>query len=49
MCAMATITIENPDRYDTKKVDSSGKLYVGKAIAGKRVRFIIEDVETIED
>jgi len=46
---MATVTIENPERMDAKKVDGSGKVYLGNAWAGKRVRFVIEDVEEIEE
>lgn len=46
---MATVTIDNPERMDSKKVDGSGKVYLGNAWAGKRVRFVIEDVEEIED
>lgn len=46
---MATVTIENPERMDAKKVDQSGKVYLGNAWAGKRVRFVIEDVEEIDD
>jgi len=42
---MAQMQVSDPERYDTKKVDTSGKLYVGRELSGKRIRFIIEDIE----
>ena len=45
---MATVTIEDPEGMDAKKVDGSGKIYVGNNWAGKRVKFVIEAVEDIE-
>lgn len=46
---MATVTVDDPERMETKKVDGSGKVYVGNAWAGQNVRLIIESVEEIED
>jgi len=46
---MATVTIENPEGMDAKKVDGSGKIYIGNQWAGKRVKFVIESVEEIPD
>lgn len=41
---MAQVTVDNPVRMESKKVDSSGKLYLGRDIAGHEVKFIIEEV-----
>lgn len=45
---MAEVKINDPVRMDAKKVDGSGKMYVGNAWAGKKVKFVIEDVEEID-
>lgn len=44
-----TVTITEPERVDSKKVDSSGKLYVGTAFSGQRIKFIIESAQEIEE
>lgn len=41
---MAEFTISNPELYETKRVDNSGKLYLGKDYAGKEVKILIEEV-----
>lgn len=46
---MATVTIDDPERMDAKKVDGSGKLYVGNAWAGKEVKFVIESVDELDE
>lgn len=42
---MATVTVDDPERMDQKKVDGSGKVYLTNAWAGKEVKFVIESVE----
>jgi len=44
---MAEFRITDPELYEKKNVDSSGKLYVGKDYAGKKVKIVIEKV--VED
>lgn len=46
---MASVTIEDPERYDSKKVDGSGKLYVGTAYAGKEIVYLIERARELDD
>jgi hypothetical protein len=40
---MAKITIEDPDLMNEKKVDSQGRLYLGRDWEDKLVEFIIVD------
>jgi len=42
---MAEVTIENPEIHKTNKVDADGRVYVGTAVAGKRVNVIVEVVD----
>lgn len=44
---MAHITIDDPDLYAEKEVDGSGRVYLGKNWAGKRVKIVIESA--VED
>jgi hypothetical protein len=46
---MAEVTVKNPEVMDSKKVDGSGKLYVGNKWAGQKVTFVIEKVEEIDE
>jgi len=45
---MSRITIEDPNLYVTKEVDSSGRVYLGKDWAGKDVKIAVEVVEESE-
>ncbi len=45
---MAKITIEDAEKRERKKVDSSGKLYLGKDYADREVCYVIEEVEDDE-
>lgn len=42
---MSQLTIEDPVLYETKNVDSSGKVYLGKEFANSRVKLVIEEIE----
>lgn len=35
------VTVPDPQKVETKKVDSSGKLYVGTAFSGQEVEIVI--------
>ena len=39
---MAKVISEDPEVHDKKKVDDRGRVYVGKGLAGKNVRIIVE-------
>ena len=43
--AGTTVTVEEPDLVETKSVDASGRLYLGKGYEGANVRVIVERVE----
>ena len=42
---MGKVILEDVESSDTKKVDSQGRLYLGKRFAGKEVSYYIEEVE----
>jgi hypothetical protein len=46
---MATFEVEDPVLYEEKKVDSSGKIYVGRKYSGMKARLLIERFEEIEE
>jgi hypothetical protein len=46
---MAQVKVDNPVVMDSKKVDQSGKLYVGNKWVGKQVTFVIEKVEELDE
>lgn len=46
---MAEIRIEDPEIYDSKTIDSQGRLYIGREYAGKRVKIVVEEVEDDPD
>lgn len=41
---MSQVTIENPLYHQEKTVDGQGRLYIGQAHAGERVRVTVERV-----
>jgi len=45
---MARMEIDDPDMYIRKKVDSSGKLYLGKEYAEEEIRVTVERLEDCE-
>lgn len=47
--AETTVTVTDPEFVTTKRVDSSGRLYLGKEYAGGHVRVIVERVEEDDD
>lgn len=42
---MAQVTATNPVRVETKKVDGSGKVYVGNDLSGEQVEIIVSRTE----
>ncbi len=46
---MTKFEIEDPEIYETKKVDSSGKIYIGKEYANMNAKILIERFEEIEE
>lgn len=44
------VVIENPDAVKTNmKVQKAGTVYVGTALAGKRVNVVVEEVDSEDD
>lgn len=41
---MSQIIVEDPDLYEEKEVDSSGRIYLGKDWANRRVKVVVETV-----
>ena len=46
---MPTVAIDDPELLDTKKVDGSGKIYIGNEWAGMDATFVIVSVEEVEE
>lgn len=42
---MTQTTIEDPDLYDRKRVNSDGRLWLGAEWAGKDVELVLKEVE----
>lgn len=40
-----TVTVDEPDYVQTKTVDSSGRLYLGKDYASAEVRVVVERLD----
>lgn len=40
---MAEIVIRDPVLLDTKNVDASGKIYIGKEFSGMQAKIVIEE------
>lgn len=49
MTDSTTVTVTEPDVVETKKVDTSGRVYVGREYIGEHVRIVIERVEGESD
>lgn len=45
---MARVTIDKPALVETKRVDKSGRVYLGKQYRDSHVRVVIESLEDCE-
>jgi hypothetical protein len=43
---MTTVKVSDPDSMERKRVDSSGRIYVGKEAAGKEYEVVLKRVES---
>ena len=43
------VRVDNPEKVERKKVDSSGKVYVGTAYAGKELEIVVGEQREVDD
>lgn len=48
MTESTTVTITNPDFLDEKKVDTSGRAYIGTEYEGDHIRIVVKRVKVDE-
>lgn len=49
MTDSTTVTVPEPDVVETKKVDTSGRVYVGSEYTGDHVQIVLKRVEVDDD
>lgn len=42
---MSSITVDDPDKVEKKRVNDSGQVYIGREYAGKVVELVVTEVE----